>query len=187
MGNQLVPGESPSNTSVTSCQFHCTSHSVENLKRNLFGDLGTTQLDGIQHKSKIYTLIYHLKQYEGDDDPSSPFGWGNSDTSMFVHIETAMNCGDLTPKCLGYQYVCVCLCVCACMRLHAQRSGPVAMNQIDWRDKNGARNKMRPTSQMFNKVNKFNFTVNKSRKQQLAVSVLHFQGEDSLLKSIMMA
>lgn len=84
-------------------------------------------------------------------------------------------------------HVCVCLCVCACMRLHAQRSGPVAMNQIDWRDKNGARNKMRPTSQMFNKVNKFNFTVNKSRKQQLAVSVLHFQGEDSLLKSIMMA
>lgn len=83
--------------------------------------------------------------------------------------------------------MCVCLCVCACMRLHAQRSGPVAMNQIDWRDKNGARNKMRPTSQMFNKVNKFNFTVNKSRKQQLAVSVLHFQGEDSLLKSIMMA
>lgn len=84
-------------------------------------------------------------------------------------------------------HVCVCLCVCACMRLHAQRSGPVAMNQIDWRDKNGARNKMRPTSQMFNKVNKFNFTVNKSRKQQLAVSVLHFQGEESLLKSIMMA
>lgn len=84
-------------------------------------------------------------------------------------------------------HVCVCLCVCACMRLHAQRSGPVAMNQIDWRDKNGARNKMRPTSQMFNKVNKFNFTVNKSRKQQLAVSVLRFQGEDSLLKSIMMA